>query len=48
MRDGGIEMVGDMGSSDFVVQEVNESPWVHLVIRAVNCVQSTLNKAVVV
>ena len=37
-----------MGSPDFVVQEVNESPWVHLVIGAVNCVQSTLNKAVVV
>lgn len=40
-------MVGDVGSSDFVVQEVNEPPWVQLVIRAVNCVQSTLNKVVV-
>jgi hypothetical protein len=48
VRDSGIKMVGDMGSSDFVVQEVNESPWIHLVVGAVNCVQSTLNEAVVV
>lgn len=37
-----------MCSSDSVVQEINDSPWVQLVIGAVNCVQSTLNEAVVV
>lgn len=48
MRDGGIKMVSNMRSSDLVVQEVDYAPWVQLVVWAIDGMQSSLNKGVLV
>ena len=41
-------MVRDVCGTNLVVQEVDESPRVELVVRAIDCVQSTLDERVVV
>jgi hypothetical protein len=48
VRNGGIEMVRDMGCANLMVQKVNQTPRIHLVIGTINGVQSSLYKVVVV
>ena len=43
-----IEMVGNVRSTNLVVQKVNESPRIELVVGAIDCVQGTLYVGVVV
>ena len=46
--DSGIEVMSHVGTSNFVVKEVNESPWIHFVVWTVNCVESTLHEVMIV
>jgi hypothetical protein len=39
--------MGNMGASNFVVEEVDESPRIHFVIWAVDCVEGTLDEVVI-
>lgn len=48
MGDRRIKVVGHVGGADFVMQKVNDSPWVELVVGSINGVKSTLDKVVVV
>lgn len=48
MRNGGIEMVGHVCGSNFVMQKVNQTPRIELVVRAIDRVQGPLNVGVVV
>lgn len=47
MWDSGIEVMGNVSTSNFVVEEVNGSPWVQFVVWAVNCVEGTLHEVVI-
>lgn len=40
--------MGNVGASNFVMKEVNESPRVQFVVGAVNCVKSTLDEVVII
>ncbi len=40
--------MGDVSASNFVVEEVNNTPWVQFVIWAVDCVEGTLDEVVIV
>ncbi len=48
VRNRRIEMVGNMCCTNFVVQKVNKSPWIELIVRTIDCVQSSLYKVVFV
>lgn len=43
VRNRGVKMVGHMSGSNLVVQEVNQSPRIKLVVRTINGVQCSLN-----
>jgi uncharacterized protein (DUF983 family) len=47
MWDSGIKVMGNVGTSNFVVKEVNDPPWVHFVVWAINCVEGTLDEVVI-
>ena len=40
--------MGDVSASNFVVKEVNGTPWIQFVVWAVNCVEGTLDEVVVI
>jgi len=48
MWDSGIEVMGDVSASNFVVEEVNGSPWIQFVVWAIDCVEGTPDEVVVV
>jgi hypothetical protein len=48
MRNGGIEMMGDVGRSNLVMQEINRTPRIHFIVGTINGVQGSLDKVVVV
>lgn len=48
VRNRGIKMVGNMGCTNLVVQKVNETKRIELVVRTIDCVQSSLYKVVFV
>lgn len=45
---GGIKMVGHMGCTNLMVQKVNQTPRIHLVVGTINGVQGSLDKVVVI
>ena len=48
VRNGRVKVVGHVGGANLVVQKINDSPGVHFVVWAINSVQGTLDKVVVV
>ena len=48
MRDRRIKVMGDVRCSNLVMQKVNDTPWIQLVIGTVNRVESPLHKVVIV
>ena len=40
--------MGDVSASNFVMEEVNGSPWVQFVVWAIDCVEGTPDEVVVV
>ena len=48
VRNGRVKVMGNVSGTDLVVQKVDQTPRVHLVIGTVDCVERTLDKAMVV
>ena len=48
MWDGRIKVMGDVSASNFVVKEVNGTPWIQFVVWTVNCVEGTLDEVVII
>lgn len=48
MRDGTIEVMGDVRRSNFVVKEVDYSPRVKFVVGPVDCVEGALDEVVII
>ncbi len=40
--------MGDVSASNFVVKEVNGTPWIQFVVWAVNCVEGTPDEVVII
>ena len=48
MWDSGVEVMSDVSASNFVVKEVNGTPWIQFVVWAINCVEGTLDEVVII
>ena len=48
MWDSGVKVMSDVGASNFVVKEVNGTPWIQFVVWAINCVEGTLDEVVII